>query len=63
MSSDPIEQAIFELGRETNWAADVVEAKDGRLLIIRGGVATGEIVRPTGDRVTFPEPIMIEGLI
>lgn len=62
--SDLVSMAIFELGQETNWEVDVAESKDGRLLILNSdGKAVGEILRPSGGRVTFPEPIDVEGLI
>lgn len=53
MSRDPIADAVYELGVETGWEVDVVKSQ-GRLLIIRAGVAVGEILGD-GTRVDFPD--------
>ena len=52
MSRDPVADAVYELGVETDWEVDVIKSQ-GRLLIIRGGVAVGEILGD-GTRVDFP---------
>jgi hypothetical protein len=59
-----IEEAVYMLGVETDWSVDVVRALDGRLLIVPEGTraATGEIL-PDGTRVTFDEPLSLEGLV
>lgn len=52
MARDPIADAVYELGMQTDWEVDVVKSQ-GRFLIIRGGVVVGEILGD-GTRVDFP---------
>lgn len=58
-----VENALNELGIETNWEADVVTTGTGRLLIIRDGKAVGEVLQPSGGLFFFPQPLDAEELM
>lgn len=55
--SDPVAQAIADIGREYDWKVDIVE-QGGRTLIVRDGadVAIGEVLAD-GQRVMYEVPL------
>ena len=61
MADPRVADAMYRLGMETDWEVDVVKSQ-GRFLIIRDGMAVGEILGD-GTRVDFPagQQFMFEG--